>query len=242
MAFAAPDNTPLSPSQPNYAPETPRLEAVLHAAQHALALQLRVALPAQILAITGEQTVDVLPLFQTRIFGQKVQDMPVLRGVPVAMPQGADWRISFPLAVGDTGLCVFCDRNLDAFLSSDGSVPQDPQDSRCHDLNDAVFFPGLVPTPKQTTDTGDDLVLQNGAATLRLRKDGTVSLKNALQEAVALMVRAVQAQADALGALVGAQIATTTGPASFSVDTLSALRGLQSTTQTLHDSLKTFQA
>jgi len=58
-----------------------------------------------------------------------------------SVPSGAD--LVTPVAVGDTGLLVFCDGSLDVWLSKGGLV--DPLDDRHHALSDAVFIPGLRP-------------------------------------------------------------------------------------------------
>lgn len=58
-----------------------------------------------------------------------------------SVPSGADLVV--PVAVGTTGLLVFCDDSLDVWLSKGGLV--DPLDDRHHALSDAVFIPGLRP-------------------------------------------------------------------------------------------------
>ena len=68
--------------------------------------------------------------------------LPVIPSVPVCFPGSGAFRVTFPVAKGDTGLLVFCSRSIDRWLSEGGSV--DPQDDRTHDLSDAVFVPGLT--------------------------------------------------------------------------------------------------
>ncbi|KAK1548664.1 hypothetical protein Q3G72_022997 [Acer saccharum] len=241
MAFTLADNNPCDASAPNYKPETPTLEDIILQGMDQGALRLRVALPAKVLAVTAEQTVDVQPLFQTRFLGKLPQDMANLRAVPVVMPRGADYRISMPVAVGDTGLCVFLDRNMDTFMASNGTQPVDPQDNRAHDLSDAVFFPGLVPDAKQTTDTGSDMVLGNGDVTLRLQKSGHISVRNSQNELVDLLLQSLQLQIDTLTALMQAQSLTAFGPAPLLTTTIQALLQLKQTAQSLKQNLSTFQ-
>lgn len=56
-----------------------------------------------------------------------------------------------------------------------------------HDITDAVFFPGVVPFSKQTTDTTTDMVLTNGLAVLRLQKLGKFKITNGAQELIDLI-------------------------------------------------------
>lgn len=243
MSFEGIIDNPFDQATPTYAPETRRLEQILAQASHNAALGLRVALPGRIHAIRGDQTVDVQPLLKTRFVDKGVVDMAILQDVPVAMPQGFDWRVSYPLAVGDLGLCVFCDRNIDAFLASDGTLPQDPQDRRTHDLSDAVFFPGMVPSKMQTTDVqpSGDLVLGNGQATMRLRKNGSLAVENTHAELITVIGRIAQQLASLTSALSSAAIMTPSGAASFAPPTTGALSGVQNALQAIQNDLTTFQ-
>ena len=69
-------------------------------------------------------------------------------------PGAGGYRITFPVAEGDTGLLLFAESSLDKWLVSGGTV--DPEDDRRHDLTDAVFLPGcatldtLSPVLRQT--------------------------------------------------------------------------------------------
>ncbi|RYF12055.1 MAG: hypothetical protein EOO40_02065 [Deltaproteobacteria bacterium] len=242
MAFSLSDNDPFDPDAIDYAPETPRFEDVLEHALHQKALATRVCVPGKVIALSAhDQTVDVLPMFQTKFLGKDPQNMAPLRGIPVAMPQGQDFRLSYPLAVGDLGFCVIMDRNLDTYLQSDGNLPTDPEDSRTHDLNDSVFVPGLVPTSLQTTDTQTDLVLQNGALTLRLQKPGHIVIQNKMYEVIDLLVQAIGVQIDTLDALAKAQSLTAFGPAPFLTLTINQLTTLKQTAQSLQQNLQTFK-
>lgn len=243
MALASAASDPFDPAPVNLRPETAALEEVMLKAVRYGALGLRVAMPCQIIAVRGDQTVDVQPLFQTRFTGQKPQDMAHLLEVPVAMPQGQDYRITYPLAVGDLGLAIFCDRNMDAFLASDGTRAQDPQDDRCHDLSDAVFVPGLVPTSLQTTDVkpSGDLVLQNGQLTLRMQKAGRLSVHNGTQEVIDLLDQLLQAQIDLTQDLAQALVLTNFGPAGFITSSVNAFMGIAQRLAVLKTQLDTFK-
>jgi hypothetical protein len=228
----------------NLSPETASLEEVISKAVRYGALNLRVAMPCRVVRVTGDQTVDLQPLYMTRFKGQDAQAMAPLHDVPVVMPQGQDFRVTYPVAPGDLGLALFCDRNLDAFLASDGTAPQDPQDDRCHDVSDAVFFPGLVPQKLQTTDvqqTGD-MVLQNGQLTLRLQKSGRLSVHNGTQEVVDLLDQLLKAQMDLVTDLAQALVLTSLGPAPFTMNSVQTFVDIGTRLAALKTNLDTFKS
>src|SRR5262249_11851944 len=87
---------------------------------------LRVALPGRVEQYDAtKQSVDVAPLlknpFEDQTGALQTESLPVVPGVPVIFPGGGGFRITFPVAAGDTGLLVFSDRSLDRWLAGDGS-------------------------------------------------------------------------------------------------------------------------
>ena len=104
------------------------------------------ALPGRVQTFDpSKQSADIEPLVHDTWEGEdgtsQTGPLPVIPSVPVCFPGSGGWRVTFPVAKGDTGLLVFCARSIDRWLSEGGSV--DPQDDRTHDLSDAVFVPGL---------------------------------------------------------------------------------------------------
>lgn len=169
MTYNDPTQNPYDASSIDYEPQTMPLAEVIKMAIQAASLNLRVAMPCSIVKINGDQNVDVQPLLQTRYVDGTVNNIPVIHQVMVGMPRGANYSVQYPLAVGDTGLCIFSDRSLDAWSSGSGVIT-DPQDSRAHDIADPIFYPGLVPFGKQTTDTNGDSVYKTGQYTFRIGK------------------------------------------------------------------------
>lgn len=165
-----PVNNPYDPDSIDYEPQTLPLSEVMKLAMQASSMNLRVAMPCMIVKINGEQNVDVQPLFKTRYVDGTINNLPVIGQVPVGMPRGAAYSIKYPLTVGDTGLCIFSDRSMDAWTSGGGGIV-DPQDSRNHDISDPIFYPGLVPFGRQTQDKTDDMVFKRGEYTYRIQKD-----------------------------------------------------------------------
>lgn len=75
-----------------------------------------------------------------------------LSDVPVVMPAVAGWAIVLPVAVGDTGLLVYCDRDISGFKQTGqpGPLPTD----RIQAEQDCVFLPGFgisAVTPASTS-------------------------------------------------------------------------------------------
>ena len=241
MAFAGDQPILFDPASPDLTPETLPLEGILaHYVQEGHK-QLRVAFPAMVMAVTADQTVDVQPLAQVRYAGRPPEAMKQILAVPVLMPQGADWRISLPLAPGDTGLCLVADRSLDAWLAGSGGVT-DPLDTRTHHLADSIFVPGLVPSAKQTTDTSTDLVLGNGASMVRLQKNGHIRFSNAEQELVSVLHDTTQALIDTLGAIQSQLTLTAFGPSPLTAASIAKAANIQAQVQALLARLDTFRA
>lgn len=74
---------------------------------------------------------------------------PIINNVLVAQPKSGKWRIQFDLKVGDIGLCVVNDSDLNIYKSkglSDYLVNTDRQ----HDLNDCIFLPLSLYTQQGT--------------------------------------------------------------------------------------------
>lgn len=75
---------------------------------------------------------------------RQVEDLPVVPGVPVLFLEGGGFRLTFPVVPGTTGMLVFAERSLDAWLTGKGQVV-DPQIDHMHAMCDAIFVPGLKP-------------------------------------------------------------------------------------------------
>lgn len=132
------------PANPTTLAEVIRAHTIRH-----LAL-LETAMPGRVTAWDRTaQEATIQPLIQgTRVDAVTEErthySLPSVPGVPVFTLGGASGSLSVDLSIGDTGLMIFCSRDLDTWLTS-GADPAVPQDPRRHDLTDAVFLPGLRP-------------------------------------------------------------------------------------------------
>lgn len=146
---------------------------------------MNVWLPCSVVRVRNNGFVDVQPELMENFRVQGVMQLPVLQNVPIQHPRGADYSIKLPVAAGDFGRVVFCDRSLDNWIVKGGVV--DPNDVRLHDLSDGVFVPGLTPMTSVLAGPPDEMILKNGKAELHLQKAGTFLVKNQSNELLDLL-------------------------------------------------------
>lgn len=79
---------------------------------------------------------------------------PPIEDVPVVWQRCGKGWLTFPLAQGDTGMVVFADRSLSKWSQTDKSEVVNPQTLSMHNLDGAVFIPGLTP-PKNALEQPD---------------------------------------------------------------------------------------
>lgn len=191
MSFTEEFDNPYDQSQTAQNSQTLPMDQIIQMAIQNSLLATRVWLPAKVTEVFGSQKVSIQPLLQTRYTTGQTVNLPEIQQVTVQMPSGSDYYVKLPVQVGDIGIALFCDRSLDVWLASDGSIV-DPQDSRMHDLADPVFIPGLAPFGNQINDSTTDLVVINGSAQLRVQKAGTFQVKNQAEELISNLVLLVQ--------------------------------------------------
>ncbi len=134
------------------------LEIFLNASR----VDTHVALPGRVESYDADkQVADVKPMVKRVARDQddvrSVDSLQVLSAVPVAFPRGGGYLMTFPLAAGDTGLLVFCERDIGAWRAS--GQDSDPSDEGLHTLAGAVFYPGLHTEANALAARPDHLVL-----------------------------------------------------------------------------------
>lgn len=143
----------MNADNPNTPAPTATLGELLANLLRNFALDLRVAAPAHVTAYdpaTQRVTVQLGALPVRMVEGEEVPEPPIaIAQVPVMWLGGSLGYVTTPLVPGDTGLVVFADRSLSQWLLQ--GVPGDPLAGWTHALGDAVFIPGLRPTPRQIT-------------------------------------------------------------------------------------------
>ena len=90
----------------------------------------------------GDQlaTRDLSP--STRAF-----QLPLLQDLPVIMPGGGGWGLTFPIQPGDECLVLFADTPIDVWFQN-GNTKNAPISQRRHDLSDGVALFALRSTPR----------------------------------------------------------------------------------------------
>jgi hypothetical protein len=127
---------------------SPTFAETLRAAIDAGAKDIHVSIPGSVESWDADtQKVSVKPLIRrgfTNEEGERdTESLPVITEVPVLFPGSGAISITWPVAIGSTGLIVFSEASIDKWLSRGGEV--DPNDDRHHTLSDAIFIPGLRP-------------------------------------------------------------------------------------------------
>jgi hypothetical protein len=119
-------------------------DAIRRAVELAVA-EIHVMIPARVERVDLQKgLVDAKPLVRDVIDVDGVRQsvsVPVVTNVPICSPGACGFRLTFPVAVGDTCQLVFSDRSLDLWLVRGGEV--DPLDDRRHHLSDATAWFGL---------------------------------------------------------------------------------------------------
>jgi hypothetical protein len=154
------------------------LEDVLLRLRRNIELDLNVALPAHVLAYnpaTQRATVQLGMLPVMFVEDEEVVGAPIVcPDVPVLTLGGSLGYVSFQLVPGDSGLVVFSDRCLAAWLKL--GAPTDPLNGRTHALGDGVFIPGVRPVPDAITPPTDATATVVEGSLVRLGQGATAGV------------------------------------------------------------------
>jgi len=226
---------PFNPNAQQFEQPVLSLGEIIRKAVDSGVMAARTATTGIITEVLGNQLVNVQPCLKARYVVDPnspnnpnnnsgfLKQLPIIPNVIVQMPMGGGWSIKMPIKKGDSGLLIFSDRSLDNWFVNGGIV--DPADTRHHNLNDAIFIPGLVPQSQQTKDETSDMVLANGASQLRIQADGKFQIKNQAQELIANLVNLVNTLSTASTVAGGPFIPTVVATLTQIVQNLQTLEG-----------------
>jgi hypothetical protein len=172
---------------------TPTLRAAILAAIEDGLAEVCTGMPARVESYdAATQTCSAQPLVQ-RVFydetgARRAERLPVVTDVPVEFPGAGEWRLTFPIAAGDTVWLEFSQVSLDAWLARGGEV--DPEDPRHHALSDAVAYPGVRDRAHALSGVSTtNMVLGNGTTQIQITGSevhaggsGSVALKSTLDQ------------------------------------------------------------
>jgi len=212
-------------------PRTPTLADVVRAAIDARLLDVHTSLPARVVRYDAARClVDAAPLVRAPVVDEQGRvtytQLPVVPNVPVAFPQGGGFRLTFPIAVGDTVWLSFSEASLERWLQFGGEVS--PEDPRRFALTDAVALPGvraLAGGDAVTAASEDGCVLElvGGSAKLRLKAGGTVELGTSGAQALALASKVATELGTLKAAINAAPVLPGDGGAVFKASLVAAL-------------------
>lgn len=110
--------------------------------------EVHTILPGRVVSYdSATQRVDVRPMVRRPVpradGGVLLEELPIVRSVPVVLPGGGGFHVYIPLAAGDHVLLLCGDLDPARFL--DTSEPSDPVDHRRHHLAHAFALPVVRP-------------------------------------------------------------------------------------------------
>lgn len=141
--------------------QDPDLSTTIRQAMISSLADLHTAVPARVESFASgpPATVKVsvvLDYFHRGEDGAPVQySPPQLDDVPVVYPGSGDYGITYPLAVGDYVLLIFCERSIADWLRNGGTGIA-PAHRRRHSMSDAFAIPGARPKTSDIPASGHD--------------------------------------------------------------------------------------
>lgn len=122
-----------------------------------------------------EQTAEVQIQVKRRIGGDEIKNYPLLVDCPVVVLQGGGAFSEYPISVGDYGLVIFCDRDIDNWWSAE--TVKEPLTTRKHSLSDGFILVGVNSKDGALTLEGDVVRLVTGDFPYKIESnDNTVTI------------------------------------------------------------------
>lgn len=155
----------------------PTLSTLIIDAIQSRLLDFHVMLPAKITKYTAsDNTVEVALLLKEQRPQSdgtiETEDFPPIADVPVAFQKCAGGWLTWPLAVGDTGMVIFADRSLSNWSRTATGQVVDAKDLGMHNLSGAVFVPGLSPPKNPIASPSEQHVVLHTESELHLGEKG----------------------------------------------------------------------
>ncbi len=178
-------NPVLTPSQLNYA-ESAQWKAILKQAF----IDLRCAAPAIVQSFDAEKQTVAVQIAMSELVknpaGPQWTPINPIYNVPICIPRGGGFSLTFPLQQGDEGLLVFTDTMFDLWWQNGGIQPpagaplaQPNHERRRHDLTDCFFIPGIWNQTRVLEDYSTDsmqLRSDDGTIVVDLSEDNGLTL------------------------------------------------------------------
>jgi hypothetical protein len=135
--------------------------------------ELRVAMPARVVSYNASRQIVSVDVIQPEVMPDgEIVAQPVIVEVPVSWPRAGGAWMTFPINRGDTGIIMFADRDIGAWVSEGAEGA--PDSKRTHSLTDAVFVPGIQ--GGGVNANANDVELQYRGSTIHIRRSGQVEV------------------------------------------------------------------
>ena len=148
--------------------ESQSLDGLFKMLKRSIFIDLHVCLPATVVSYdSATNTVDLQPAIQAVLLDNKFVTLPQIFDIPVLELGGKGLSVKIPLQPGDTGIVIFCDRDITLFKQEKKNTQ--PNTLRKHDLSDGIFIP-----MKFGSAGSDNILIQSddGATKLEITSSG----------------------------------------------------------------------
>lgn len=151
----------------------PDLEVVLQTLKLDIFRTLNVLRVGKITSFDAtRKTAEIQIVFRRVLPNGTIVQHPLLVDCPVVVLQGGGASLQLPIAVGDSCIVLFSDRNLDYWFKTGADGP--PLDARCHDLSDGIALVGINPlTSAMVAISSTEARLISGDAKVAVLLDGS---------------------------------------------------------------------
>ncbi len=145
--------------------------------------QVNTCLPAKIVKIHDNQTINVQPTIKKTITQDDIKtsiDYPIIPKVPVFIMSSKDYFMSFPIKVGDPCLLLFSKHSIDKYAIADNPDTIDTEDLEHHDINNAIALVGIIsPATKINEISSNNFIVgkKDGSSKIIITSDNKVQIK-----------------------------------------------------------------
>jgi hypothetical protein len=159
------------------------IEESLETIIRAFTNQVNTCLPAKIVKIHNNQTVNVQPTVKKTITQDneiKSIDYPIIPRVPVFIMSSKDYFMSFPIKEGDPCLLLFSTHSIDKYAIADNPDSIDSEDLTHHDINNAIALVGIIsPATKINEISSNNFIVgkKDGSSKIIITSDNKVQIK-----------------------------------------------------------------
>jgi len=185
--------------------KTPTLSEVINLAIENNSYNLHTSIPAIVESFDYTKKTISAKIALKRKYKSENQskELPILTDIPILYPQTNKSIISFPLEKKDPVLLIFSERSIDAWKTTGGIT--DPQDTRKHNISDAIAIPGVFPISGGIQIEEKNFLLKFNNALIKLTDNDKISIGNNTVELLQII-------SDLLQGLVDAKVNTQLGP------------------------------